>query len=165
MSKPPPFPLLWEYRSASPAQTIRVGRAIGRACRGGEIILLDGPLGAGKTCLANGIARGLNIEGPLISPTYVILRTYASPRGLKLHHLDFYRLSGDDDLASVGLEDCFGEDAVILAEWPGQCPGAFEEFTLALRLEPLDETVRRIRAYAGTVPSASPLTSLKGLGL
>ena len=166
MNPLPDLPLLWEYLSPAEGRTLRLGRALGRACAGGEVILLDGPLGAGKTRLANGIAQGLGIQAPLVSPTYVILRSYANPDGLTLHHLDFYRLSSDEDLASVGLEDCFGEDTVILAEWPGQCPGAFEDFTLALRLEATGETTRRIRAYAGAALAPdSPLASLAALGL
>jgi tRNA threonylcarbamoyladenosine biosynthesis protein TsaE len=175
VSQTPPFPRVWELRSTSEAQTQRLGEAIGRSCAGGEIILLDGPLGAGKTLLANGIAHGLGIAGPLISPTYVILRSYAGGAGtctggaggrpITLHHLDFYRLGGDEDLASVGLEDCFGEDTVIVAEWPGQCPGAFEAFTLALRLEPVDApTSRQIRTYGGTLlPAGSALGDLERL--
>jgi tRNA A37 threonylcarbamoyladenosine biosynthesis protein TsaE len=83
-----------------------------RSSAGGEIILLDGPLGAGKTLLANGIALGLGIAGPLVSPTYVILRPLwrAAPGGMPTAACgapsrsiiwDFYRLGGDEDLASV----------------------------------------------------------------
>jgi tRNA threonylcarbamoyladenosine biosynthesis protein TsaE len=145
---PDPDPtLLWELVSRSEEETVALGRRLGEACRGGEIILLEGPLGAGKTCLAGGVAAGLGIAQPAVSPTYVILRSYPSPRGLTLHHLDFYRLSGDEDLDTIGLEDCFGPETVILAEWPSRCPHAFPEFTLRLELALIGETTRRIKAY------------------
>jgi tRNA threonylcarbamoyladenosine biosynthesis protein TsaE len=122
-------------------------------CRGGEIILLEGPLGAGKTCFAGGFAAGLGIAGPVPSPTFVLLRSYCGSRGLTLHHFDFYRLGGDDDLATLGLEDCLAPDAVVLAEWAGRCPHAFDEFTWRIELVPLDdENQRLLRITAGTRP-------------
>jgi tRNA threonylcarbamoyladenosine biosynthesis protein TsaE len=153
--------LIWELETRREEETIELGRRLGEACHGGAVILLEGPLGAGKTCLAGGIAEGLGIAEPAVSPTYVILRSYAGSRGLTLHHLDFYRLGGDEDLETIGLEDCFGEDSVILAEWAGRCPGAFPEFTLWLEIELVGETARRIRAYAGALPVGE---GLRGLG-
>ena len=150
--QPPDRPAVWEYLSRSPSETRRLGRRLGQACRGGEILLLDGPLGAGKTLLAGGIAEGLGIARTVNSPTFVIMRSYKGDRGLTLHHLDFYRLGGDADLETVGLEDCFTPDAVMVVEWPGICPGAFDAFTLTLQLEFVDETTRRLRAVAGDLP-------------
>ena len=120
----------------SEVETRACAARLAAQCRGGEIILLEGPLGAGKTCFAGGFAAGLGIEGPSPSPTFVLLRSYASPRGLTLHHFDFYRLSGDDDAASVGLEDCLTPDAIVLIEWASRCPRAIEEFTLRLEFSP-----------------------------
>lgn len=151
------LPLLGEWISASEEQTLAFGRQLGDACEGGEVFLLDGALGAGKTCLANGIAQGMDIDQPTISPTYVIMRSYDSPRGLVLHHLDFYRLASDDDLETIGYEDCFADDTVILAEWPGRCPSSFGEFTLAIRLEALDDDRRRVGLYGGNLPMGAAL--------
>ena len=148
------------WLSGSEEQTLELGRQIGRLCQGGEVFLLDGALGAGKTCLANGIAQGLDIDQPAISPTYVIMRSYESPRGLVLHHLDFYRLSGDDDLETIGYEDCFADNAVILAEWPGRCPSTFGEFTLAIRIQALGEDRRRIGFHGGNLPLGEGLAEL-----
>ncbi len=142
---------LWELVSDSEEETLALGRRLGEVCSGGEILLLDGPLGAGKTRLANGLAQGLGIMQPVISPTYVILRSYTGSRALTLHHFDFYRLGGDNDLDTVGVEDCLDDDSVVLAEWPGRCPGAFDEFTLALQIDPIGENERRIIAWAGAL--------------
>ena len=143
-----PHPL-WEFTSHGEEETVDLGRRLGRACRGGEVILLEGPLGAGKTCLAGGIAEGLGIDQPAVSPTFVIVRSYGGARGLTLHHMDFYRLGGDADLETIGLEDCFAETSVILAEWPSRCPHAFERFSLLLQIDVLDENTRRLRAWGG----------------
>ncbi len=151
---------LWELVSGDEERTIELGRWLAGACRGGEIILLDGPLGAGKTCLAGGLAQGLGIAEPAVSPTFVIMRAYHGRRGLWLHHYDFYRLGGGEDLATVGFEDSLREDVVVLIEWPGRCPEVFDDFTLALRLEPLGENLRRIGAWAGPRPLPEPLRQL-----
>lgn len=149
--------VIWEWVSPSEEATIELGRRLGRACQGGEVILLEGPLGAGKTCLAGGLAEGLGIAEPAVSPTYVILRSYAGARGLTLHHLDFYRLGGDEDLETIGLDDCFSEDSVVLIEWPSRCPAVFEEFTLLMELEPAGESERRIRVKRGPLPGGVEL--------
>ncbi|MEN6625097.1 MAG: tRNA (adenosine(37)-N6)-threonylcarbamoyltransferase complex ATPase subunit type 1 TsaE [Candidatus Sumerlaeia bacterium] len=140
---------LWQFLSPSEDATVDLGRRIGAACRGGEVILLDGPLGAGKTCFAGGLAAGLGIDEPAVSPTFVILRSYRGDRGLTLHHFDFYRLGGEGDLDTIGFEDCLTDDAVVLIEWPERCPSLFEQFTLALKLEVIDEASRRITAWPG----------------
>ena len=102
------------------------------------------------------IAEGLGVAQTVNSPTFVILRSYTGDRGLTLHHLDFYRLSGDADLETVGLEDCFAPDAVVVVEWPAICPGAFDAFTLTLRIEIVDETTRRLHAVVGSLPFNLP---------
>ncbi|MBI1785617.1 tRNA (adenosine(37)-N6)-threonylcarbamoyltransferase complex ATPase subunit type 1 TsaE [Candidatus Sumerlaeota bacterium] len=119
--------------SASPEETETLGRSLGSLLRGGEVILLRGELGSGKTCFAGGVASGLGIREPAVSPTYIILRSYANPRGLTLHHIDFYRLGDDADAEALGIEECHAQDAVALVEWPERCPRAFMDFTLELR--------------------------------
>ncbi len=145
---------LWEVTTTHADQTEALGRCLGGECVGGELILLDGPLGAGKTCLAGGFARGLGIEQPTVSPTFMLMRSYHGSRGLTLHHLDFYRLGGPGDVATIGLEDCFSDRSVILVEWPGRCPEAFADFTLALRIEITGPDERRIQALPGGLPLA-----------
>ena len=148
---------LWEVTTRDADQTEALGRRLGSQCVGGEVILLDGPLGAGKTCLAGGFARGLGIEQPAVSPTFMLMRSYQGSQGLTLHHLDFYRLEGRNDVATIGLEDCFSDQSVVLVEWPGSCPEAFADFTLALRIEITGPDERRIRALPGGLPLAEGL--------
>jgi tRNA threonylcarbamoyladenosine biosynthesis protein TsaE len=134
-----------ELNSNSPEETAALADRIARACSGGELILLDGPMGAGKTCFASGFAAGLGIAEPAVSPTFVIMRAYDSPRALTLYHFDFYRLLGPGDLDSVGFEDCLRPDAIVLVEWPSRCAEALESPTLHIRIEPVSDTARSIR--------------------
>ncbi len=84
--------------------------------RGGEIVLLSGELGAGKTAFVRGLARGLGADpGEVSSPTFVLLTAY--PGRLTLHHADLYRLRGDGDEAELGLEELPGPDGVLAVEW------------------------------------------------
>jgi len=102
--------------------TLKAGEAIGRSLRGGEILSLSGELGAGKTVLVRGVARGLSIHDFITSPTFVIVKSY--PGRLILHHMDFYRLETLDDLESIGFEDFLQEDTVVAIEWAEKIPDA-----------------------------------------
>ncbi|MDD5477616.1 MAG: tRNA (adenosine(37)-N6)-threonylcarbamoyltransferase complex ATPase subunit type 1 TsaE [Candidatus Omnitrophica bacterium] len=106
-----------EKLSASVNQTLRIGKQIARNLAGGEIILLSGSLGAGKTVLAKGIAQGLGInKNNVISPTFVLLRVHQG-RHL-LQHFDLYRLRSIEDIFSLGYEEYFYAQAVTIIEWP-----------------------------------------------
>ena len=80
-----------------------MGQLLGEACRGGEVLLLEGDLGAGKTTLAQGVAAGLGVTAPVISPTFILLREYEGR--LPLYHFDFYRLDDEDDVLKIGLDE------------------------------------------------------------
>jgi len=103
--------------SISVNQTLRIGRMLARKLRGGEIILLSGSLGAGKTVLAKGIAQGLDIDkNNVVSPTFVLLRVYKGKHFL--NHFDFYRVKSHKEILGLGYEEYFYSDAVTLIEWP-----------------------------------------------
>ena len=87
--------------TADEKETELVGRKLGEKLRGGEVIALDGDLGAGKTIFTKGIAQGLGISAQILSPTFNIVREYAGR--LKLYHFDFYRLSEAEELREIGL--------------------------------------------------------------
>lgn len=108
-----------EVHCPSPEFTLAVGDAIGRAASPGLVVALHGPLGAGKTLLTKGIARGLGVRQwqYVTSPTFAIHNVYQGRR-LRLHHLDLYRLSDAADLEQLGLEEALhGPDACVI-EWP-----------------------------------------------
>lgn len=98
------------------AQTEDVARGLGASFRGGEVVLLSGELGAGKTAFVRGLARGLDADPEEVSsPTFVLLTSYAGR--LTLHHADLYRLRGDGDEAEIGLEELPGPRGVLAVEW------------------------------------------------
>jgi tRNA threonylcarbamoyladenosine biosynthesis protein TsaE len=102
---------------------IKLGRTIGNLLFDGAVVGLKGPLGAGKTTLARGIAEGMGLdEGYLVSsPTYTIMQNYPCS-GLEMCHLDLYRIQGVDDLDSTGYRDAVGEGRVLVVEWPEREP-------------------------------------------
>lgn len=121
--------------SRGPDDTRKIGKAIGRRLMGGEVILLKGTLGAGKTTLVQGIARGLDIEGPVQSPSFVLERIH---RGrLELRHLDLYRLTGAETM-DAGLLSDMGEDDVTVIEWAERAEGLVQA-DLEVRIEKTSE--------------------------
>lgn len=102
----------------SAAQTARVGLLLANLLKPGDVISLDGDLGAGKTALSRGIADGLGCLTPVSSPTFTLLMEHpATGRGLPLYHFDVYRLTGADDFLALGLDDYFSRDGICLIEW------------------------------------------------
>lgn len=93
------------------------GRELGASASPGTILALEGDLGAGKTTLAQAIARGWGVTDPVTSPTYAIVHEYAAPRG-PLHHLDLYRLESPEQLAPIGWDEILRAGGLVLVEWP-----------------------------------------------
>ncbi len=110
----------WVTATAGEQGTEELGRRLGAVLGGGEVVLLFGRLGAGKTCFTRGLCRGLGIAEDVVSPTFTLVNTYRGE--LVVHHLDFYRLGGDTPLEDVGVMEILDEveegRAVLVAEWP-----------------------------------------------
>jgi tRNA threonylcarbamoyl adenosine modification protein YjeE len=110
-----PDDLLGEREIAGPADMEELGRALGRALEPGDVVVLAGPLGAGKTTLTRGIGEGLGIRGPVQSPTFVIARTHPSlVGGAPLVHVDAYRLGAAVELDDLDIDV---EHSVVIVEW------------------------------------------------
>ena len=104
-----------ELNSHSPEQTQLLGSYLGELAQEADVFLLVGELGTGKTCLVQGIARGLDVREYAFSPSFVILREYHGR--LPLYHIDFYRLDDIEEIADLGLEEYFYGDGVSVVEW------------------------------------------------
>jgi tRNA threonylcarbamoyladenosine biosynthesis protein TsaE len=104
------------FISHSPAETESLGGAWGRAAQRGWVIALSGELGAGKTQLVKGMARGLGIAARVHSPTFTLVNEYGGGR-LRLFHLDLYRLETHEQILSAGLEEFLPPDGVAVIEW------------------------------------------------
>ena len=104
------------FISHSPAATESLGEAWGRAAQNGLVIALSGDLGAGKTQLVRGLARGLGVTARVHSPTFTLVNEYGGGR-LKLFHLDLYRLETAAQILSAGVEEFLSPDGVAVIEW------------------------------------------------
>jgi len=123
------------YRTASEAETIALGERLAGELPARGVVLLIGNLGAGKTTLAKGIVAGLHAAPPdeVSSPTFTLIHEYGDG---KVYHIDLYRLEEPREVATLGLEELFERDAVILIEWGERFP----------RMMPAERTEIRIRA-------------------
>ncbi|MER5263288.1 tRNA (adenosine(37)-N6)-threonylcarbamoyltransferase complex ATPase subunit type 1 TsaE [Actinosynnema sp. NPDC002837] len=125
--------------------TEEFGRKLGGLVRGGDLVLLSGPLGAGKTALVRGLADGLGVTGRVSSPTFVIARVHdpaPDGRGVPLVHVDAYRLGGHlDELDDLDLDTDL-VDAVVAVEWGEGAAERLSEDHLLIRLERRDDDVR-----------------------
>jgi tRNA threonylcarbamoyladenosine biosynthesis protein TsaE len=106
-----------EFITNSSEETFSLGKDFGKNCLGGEVILLLGDLGAGKTCFTQGLAIGLGIKTKVNSPTFNLMKIYKT-KTLTLCHIDAYRLNSGHDLLMIGVDDYLGKkDAVVVIEW------------------------------------------------
>jgi tRNA threonylcarbamoyladenosine biosynthesis protein TsaE len=108
-----------DFVSHSPAQTRRFGARLGALVQGGDVICLEGELGTGKTCLAQGVGQGMGIAEPITSPTFTLIAEHrSSPLAPILYHIDLYRLRAPvDEALALGLDDYLLGDGVCLIEW------------------------------------------------
>jgi len=122
------------FHSTSADETRALGRQLGERLRGGDVVGLSGPLGAGKTCFVQGLARGVGVpeSAAVTSPTFVLVAEY--PGRLWLRHADFYRVESYARLLDAGFDDLSGPDGVLVVEWPERFPEALPAERLELRI-------------------------------
>lgn len=134
------------FRTNDTEGTIELGRALGSLLREGDVLILTGDLGAGKTQLTKGIATGMGIDDDVTSPTFNILMVYEGP-DMPLYHFDLYRLEHEDQLEDTGLYDLLGGDGVCVIEWGEQFAEQIGPDRLDVYLSRLDD-----EAAAGEEP-------------
>ncbi len=105
-----------EFLSCGVADTEALAARIAEGLRGGEVIVLAGELGAGKTAFTKGLAKALGVSEPVVSPTFTMVKEYRG-RSLKLFHFDLYRIEDAEELYELGLDEYFADDAVTVIEW------------------------------------------------
>jgi len=130
----------------SPEETDRLGHALGVLLRAGDVLLLQGTLGTGKTLLTQGIAKGMGISDPVTSPTFILANQYDGP--LTLYHIDLYRIEATAEAIDLGLDDYFYGEGVCVVEWPARAMSAMPLEYLHVTLEHVDETERNLMFHA-----------------
>lgn len=162
---PAAFPLARTVRG--PEETLALGREAARLLKGGEVILLYGPLGAGKTCFCQGLGAELGVREEIVSPTFTLVNGYTGGR-LPVHHLDFYRVEPHHDLDDIGLpailDDIYEGRGVLLIEWPEPALAALEPHEPRLELMALvedtaDRRTWRLRGLPDVPPAWARLFS------
>ena len=135
-----------EVRSTSPLETLALGRRLATLLEAGDVVLLAGKLGSGKTLLVSGVAEGLGIDGPVTSPSFVLVREY-DDGFLPLVHADVYRLGSMAEFDDLELPDS-ASDGVLLIEWGTAVAGGVPEDHLVIHIDVLGEGERRFRFEA-----------------
>jgi tRNA threonylcarbamoyladenosine biosynthesis protein TsaE len=138
-----------EAISGSPSDTQSIGVTLGQHAGPGDVFLLVGDLGAGKTCLAQGVLWGLGGTEFARSPSFVLAAQYSGR--LTMYHIDLFRLDSPYQVLDIGLDEYLQGDGVCVVEWADKAPDLFTEPHLRVRLERLDETTRKL-----TLSSSSP---------
>ena len=127
----------------SAQETRALGARLSEILLPGDTLTLQGDLGAGKSELARGIARGLGVSGPVPSPSFTILNMYDEGR-CPLYHFDWYRIRDPEEIAEMGFQEQLNGDGIALIEWSEQAPDYVPARRLNVRIKALDEQVREI---------------------
>ena len=117
----------------SPDETGAFARRVAMALRAGDVVLLIGDLGAGKTTFTKALAQGLGVDEPVTSPTFTLVRTYATATDLVLVHIDAYRLDGPDGLDDLALPELLEDGGCAVIEWGDLVAGALGPDHLDIR--------------------------------
>jgi len=143
------------YRTETPEHTIRVGFEIGRQLRPGSVVALHGALGAGKTTLVKGIARALNIEETVTSPSFTLIAEYGGNREgntLTLYHIDLYRISHSREVEDLGMDEILDGGGICVIEWAEKASEFLPESAIRVEILIEGEGKRRIK-IRGLSPS------------
>ncbi len=128
--------------SHSMEETLALAEQLGKEAVRGAVFALVGDLGAGKTIIAKGIARGMGITDEITSPTFTLMEVYEGP--LPLYHFDLYRINREEELDQLFFEEYWEDDGISVIEWADRAPGRLPETRITILVEYLDETSRSI---------------------
>lgn len=141
-----------EFLANSAEETQEIGFQIGKALKKGDIVLLKGDMGAGKTTITHGIVKGLGSDDFVSSPTFALVNTYYG-KDFEIDHFDLYRLTDEDDLYSIGFEDFLEEDSkILLIEWSQLAERLLPQDVITVLLKATDDNTRKIAVEGIEIP-------------
>lgn len=133
-----------EFISNSPAETLEIASNFARTLSRGDIVLLDGDLGAGKTVFVKGVVDAFsNGKVIAVSPTFVIVNVYETDP--EIYHFDLYRINDVSELDAIGAEEYFYGDGISFVEWPERAKGMFPSLAIKVYIEKISDESRKIR--------------------
>lgn len=147
---------IWEFTTTSGADTVEVGRKLAQLLRPPQLLVLRGDLGTGKTTLVKGIVQALDAAEPneVTSPTFTLVHEYYGAldgRPVKLYHIDVYRLEGERQLETLGLDELLTDDALVLVEWGEKFKSICKRATGEIAIEAAGGDARRITVKLGPI--------------
>ena len=128
--------------AASAQEMQSLGKELSKQLLPGDVLLLSGEMGAGKSELCRGVARGLKIKGPVTSPTFTILNMYEEG-SIPFHHFDFYRIHDGEELLESGLDELIGGLSITAIEWHEKAPDLMPDDCLEIIIKPCDDGSKR----------------------
>lgn len=133
-------------RTKSPEETFDLGVKLGRVLKRGDIVLLNGDLGAGKTQLTKGIAKGLEVDEYITSPTFTLVNEYRG--NIPLYHFDVYRINNIDELYEIGFEEYIFGEGVCVIEWGDAIREILPDNIIDINIKKIDDNTREIHIKA-----------------
>ena len=130
--------------------TVSLGKALAGSLKKGDVVALKGPLGAGKTYFAKGIAMALGVKDAVTSPSYTIVSEYdgiLQGNSIKIYHIDAYRLAGNDDFSAIGGEEMIFGDGISIIEWCERVPEFIKKGALREDIQIMDDEKRHFHIY------------------
>ena len=134
----------------SSQETMEIAEVLAKRLKGGEVIVLDGDLGAGKTVFAKGLAKGLGITDIITSPTFTILNEY--PSSPSFFHFDMYRIEDSSELIELGFDEYIGNPRIVCAiEWAQRVPSLIPEHHIHITISKIDDNTRELIIEGATI--------------
>jgi tRNA threonylcarbamoyl adenosine modification protein YjeE len=150
---------------ASPAATGRLGRVLAARLAPPALVTLRGELGTGKTTLVRHMLRACGVKGVVVSPSFTIAQSYTGRHGLRLHHLDLYRLAPGADVELFAWDDYLGPDVITFVEWPEAGDGVLPAQTVRLTLYHETPNSRRVAMIATPAVETAVAAALEAAGV
>lgn len=149
-----------QFLSHNVNDTMHIGTSLGQHLQRGDIVLLSGDLGAGKTHFSKGVVAGIGSFDSVTSPTFVFINEYRGPQRLPIFHADLYRITTPAELSGIGIDDATDGSGICLIEWPERDPSLVQVAHIAVHMTHAGSTSRRITMRGHGVRPLSVLTAM-----